>query len=984
MRDRALSLWVLACASVLSFSSAVYPHETTGFQAGVQLVSLSYIHGCVLLMNGGTPTGGCWGKTGNHLGYNSNPSADVASGLTANSLASMAAITIGTNVPSIKAPTTSNGAVQSILASTSGTTLTSVGMNLIMLESGKLTFVGSCTNGDCWSFASSTNRILDTNTNGILPDAVNSEAVVGISNGLSHSCALFSLGGVRCSGDNSAKQLGQSTPSSSVVGGSTVLASIPLSTLSLPSPWTAWVDQRLVRTTQVAAGAFFTCVLLNTGHVSCFGSNSMQQLGLAASVMNDDGPHEVVPFGLSTHVPVVYISAGYNFSCALFADGRAACWGACSMGLCASASGSSGPIFLNPSTPPVYTHISCGLAHICAADSTSAVTCWGRNMGAAFPQPYLAFSARTSIVAPSTSSICGNAVPCVVEQLHSGPSSVGACAIIAAGSPATRSLVCWGAHWTSGVNASAPHATARTVPLLSTWTLAPSTPILPVVTGVVKSASVTDESLADIVLDVSFTFPPVDKSGDAGKAVWVGDQVCHVLSVASTTATCTLISDQIFSISWPALVTYSWQMAPGAPLLGMYVCPRPIVNSVGIRSYSGSGSNVSLTLTGSCFKSSALPWAEASSACGVSVVAGKYALVITACTPASVTVSVPPVAGISLPLVLFSGATQYSRSAADVGTLVFPPPTLTSIQMLTGGSFIAQGGDTLVLTGSGFGLPGFGVSVSIMMNGGPHICSSVTHVDASTIRCVVAAWSNPAVTSLKVALYIDSVLAGSISVSYQKFTVSSITPNFFRRAVNTTSVQFRIAGTGLGNVQSAVTQASIGGAACALSAWSSTGFTCSIAASSAIANGSVVVRVSAWSALPSQSLWVTILEAPAILRVGSTNGTRAGDFMTIFGKGLAVLPGSAESAFDFGIIQQSNQSNLLSCNSADKTLPSPLGAGVTCKIPRLNEAGIYIPYVKLDGVVVSNASVFLEIVKAPAFQLSWQGIADLQAAAIPS
>jgi hypothetical protein len=87
---------------------------------------------------------------------------------------------------------------------------------------------------------------------------------------------------------------------------------------------------------QVAAGGYFTCVLLDDGSVKCFGNNDYGQLGqgdtdpkgLIEGTYGDDLP----PIDFGTDADVVQIAAGESHACARFDDGTIRCWGLNSAG----------------------------------------------------------------------------------------------------------------------------------------------------------------------------------------------------------------------------------------------------------------------------------------------------------------------------------------------------------------------------------------------------------------------------------------------------------------------------------------------------------------------------------------------------------------------------------------------------------------------------------------------------------------------------
>jgi hypothetical protein len=74
---------------------------------------------------------------------------------------------------------------------------------------------------------------------------------------------------------------------------------------------------------RVSAGDAFTCVLMNTGAVQCFGSNAAGQLGRGNAISLDATPGVVQ--GLSAGA--VAITAGASHACAITPAGDVLCWG---------------------------------------------------------------------------------------------------------------------------------------------------------------------------------------------------------------------------------------------------------------------------------------------------------------------------------------------------------------------------------------------------------------------------------------------------------------------------------------------------------------------------------------------------------------------------------------------------------------------------------------------------------------------------------
>jgi alpha-tubulin suppressor-like RCC1 family protein len=136
--------------------------------------------------------------------------------------------------------------------------------------------------------------------------------------------------------------------------------------------------------TSIDVGDRFSCAVLSTGAVRCWGLNSSGQLGYAnawdvPNVLSPSDAGDVVLGGTA-----VSVSVG-NFACALMTGGGVRCWGANSSGQLGY--GHTRTIG-DDETPAsvgdvpvggIAVAISVGGAHACALMSTGAVRCWGSN-----------------------------------------------------------------------------------------------------------------------------------------------------------------------------------------------------------------------------------------------------------------------------------------------------------------------------------------------------------------------------------------------------------------------------------------------------------------------------------------------------------------------------------------------------------------------------------------------------------------------------
>lgn len=181
--------------------------------------------------------------------------------------------------------------------------------------------------------------------------------VAAISTGYKHTCALTSLGGVKCWGDNTSGQLG--------VGDTTmVLSSVPVNVSGLLSGVSA-----------ISAGGSHACALTTTNGVKCWGDNSFGQLGDGTAV-NKFAPVNVA--GLSNGISA--IRAGGSHTCAVTTGSGLLCWGRNDYGQLGDGTtiGRRSPVNVAGLAAGVGW-VSAGLRHTCVLMQTGEARCWGFN-----------------------------------------------------------------------------------------------------------------------------------------------------------------------------------------------------------------------------------------------------------------------------------------------------------------------------------------------------------------------------------------------------------------------------------------------------------------------------------------------------------------------------------------------------------------------------------------------------------------------------
>lgn len=157
----------------------------------------------------------------------------------------------------------------------------------------------------CWGYNGSGQLGDGTTTASSTPiDVVGlSSGVAALGVGFDFTCALLTVGTVKCWGDNTYGQLGQ--------GGTITSSLTPIDTLPLGGV-----------VTKLGAGGSHACVVLSAGMLKCWGQNAAGQMG-DGTLANRPAP--IIPVGLNTGVGTV--SAGAQFTCALMTSGTIKCWG---------------------------------------------------------------------------------------------------------------------------------------------------------------------------------------------------------------------------------------------------------------------------------------------------------------------------------------------------------------------------------------------------------------------------------------------------------------------------------------------------------------------------------------------------------------------------------------------------------------------------------------------------------------------------------
>jgi alpha-tubulin suppressor-like RCC1 family protein len=135
---------------------------------------------------------------------------------------------------------------------------------------------------------------------------------------------------------------------------------------------------------QLVAGADHACVRHAAGTFACWGERYYGQLGTGGGV---DDTADIPPYGMVTSLagPVVSLAAGASHTCALLADGAVTCFGLNSMGQVGPGATTSAQEVRQPAPVTGFAGRVVALAagpaaqHTCAILADGSVQCWGSD-----------------------------------------------------------------------------------------------------------------------------------------------------------------------------------------------------------------------------------------------------------------------------------------------------------------------------------------------------------------------------------------------------------------------------------------------------------------------------------------------------------------------------------------------------------------------------------------------------------------------------
>lgn len=327
-------------------------------------------HSCAVTTSGGVQ---CWGRNDSaQLGdgsYVNRGSPVLVSGL-ASGVASVAAGSASTcaltSAGGVKCwganysgqlgdgTTTSRVTPVDVVGLTTGVTALAVGYQhaCAVLASGAVQCWGSNGNGNLGD-GTTTNRSVPTPVVGL------SGGFSKVAAGLGHSCAQSAAGGLKCWGDNYWGQVGNGA-------GTTASVLTPVDVVGL-----------LTGVASVAAGYYHSCAVLNSGAMKCWGYGGAGELGDGTST------NRITPVDV-TGLPaaVVTISVSRQFSCAVLTTRSLFCWGFNDSGQLGLGNGLYSVAFPTPVSAlgNVVSAVAAGATHACVTITGSGgVICWGSN-----------------------------------------------------------------------------------------------------------------------------------------------------------------------------------------------------------------------------------------------------------------------------------------------------------------------------------------------------------------------------------------------------------------------------------------------------------------------------------------------------------------------------------------------------------------------------------------------------------------------------
>lgn len=165
--------------------------------------------------------------------------------------------------------------------------------------------------------------------------------------------------------------------------------------------------------TQIAAGEYHTCALLDSGGVHCWGDNFRGQLGNGASGNGQESAEALPVQGV---VGAVHIAAGTAHNCAALASGGVKCWGYNFRGQLGDGSTTTRPTAVSVLGVTDAVAVAAGGDHSCALRQGGAIKCWGYNgdgeLGHGGNELYLTSAVDVATISTATAITARNLHTC--------------------------------------------------------------------------------------------------------------------------------------------------------------------------------------------------------------------------------------------------------------------------------------------------------------------------------------------------------------------------------------------------------------------------------------------------------------------------------------------------------------------------------------------------------------------------------------------
>ena len=271
-----------------------------------------------------------------------------------------------------------------------------------------------------------------------------SEFITQIVSNYDNTCAIFNEGHIRCWGANDFGSLGLGHH-------------YPVGDDEIPVFYEdVDVGENVLK---LALGQRFTCALLESQNIKCWGNNSSGQLGLGHNFYrSNQKPSFLHPIDFGTTATPIDIAAGSHHACALFETGQIKCWGYNRYGQLGYAHtksiGNAETLdevgFVNVGGRVVS--LSLGLNYTCALLDGGSIKCWGDNR-----YGQLGLGHRHTIG--------DNEVPSSIEAINLGGQAVEIIAghYFSCARLTTGNVKCWGLNNLGQLGLGSTHSSHRSI-----------------------------------------------------------------------------------------------------------------------------------------------------------------------------------------------------------------------------------------------------------------------------------------------------------------------------------------------------------------------------------------------------------------------------------------------------------------------------------------------------------------------------------------